>query len=315
MNPWNRPTQQQMNENQLAYLASQGNEQLNQAALQEMLAAQQGMQEVAAQQNIEVPKVNFFPSTHPDPRKARKRDIKQAYKLLQPAKRSIFSPFRWLFGRKYRYNKDTGTCVVDGANVAELIKHDNLYMRICDEDSGRSLWDMYWSNPVTGQPEAFIALDKVTSGKKMRGTYCPEHLHLYHLLCKWEAEEDRQNEMNPSRLRDKVKRGVSIVTVPVTSVKKKDPTPAMLQKYEPFFAELERDAGKTKGISVLHYANPQTGQNDVTMVVFDLRIFQLEMQQLKMPTQEFQALLNQEAVRVQNMQEQNIEGSALSPVV
>lgn len=89
----------------------------------------------------------------------------------------------------------------------------------------------------------------------------------------------------------------------------------MLQKYEPFFAELERDAGKTKGISVLHYANPQTGQNDVTMVVFDLRIFQLEMQQLKMPTQEFQALLNQEAVRVQNMQEQNIEGSALSPVV
>lgn len=55
----------------------------------------------------------------------------------------------------------------------------------------------------------------------MRGTYCPEHLHLYHLLCKWEAEEDRQNEMNPSRLRDKVKRGVSIVTVPVTSVKRK----------------------------------------------------------------------------------------------
>ena len=125
---------------------------------------------------------------------------------------------RWLFGRKYRYNKDTGTCVVDGANVAELIKHDNLYMRICDEETGRSLWEMYWQNPVTGQPEAFIAQDKVTSGRKLKGTYCPEHMHLYHLLVKWEAEEDKQNEMNPSRLRDKVKRGVSIVTVAISSV-------------------------------------------------------------------------------------------------
>lgn len=302
---FNRQPQQNLNEAQIASLAMQGNEQLTQAALQEMLMAQQGMQEVAAAKNIEVPKVNFYPSRHADPRKARKKDIKQAYKLLQPAKRSIFNPMRWLFGRKYRYNKDTGTCVVDGANVAELMKHDNLYMRICDEETGRSLWEMYWQNPVTGQPEAFIALDKVTSGKKMRGTYCPEHLHLYHLLCKWEAEEDKQSEMNPSRLRDKVKRGVSIVTVPVSSVKKKDPTPAMLQKYEPFFAELERDAGKTKGINVLHYANPATGQNDVTMVVFDLRIFQMELQQMNMPTQAFQELLNVENSRMQ----QNLDGA------
>ena len=253
------------------------------------------MQQVAQTQNIEVPKVNFFPSTHPDSRKARRRDIKQAYKLLQPAKRSIFNPMRW-FGNKYRYDKDTGVCVVDGCDVAELIKHDNLYMRICDEDTGRSLWEMYWQNPVTGEPEAFIARDKVTSGRKMRGTYCPEHLHLYHLLKKWEAEEDKQNEMNPNRLRDKVKRGVSIVTVPVQSNKKKDPTPAMLQKYEPFFAELERDAGKTKGISILHYKNPVTDVNDVTMIVFDLRIFQQELQALNTPTQAFQNLVAQQNI-------------------
>jgi hypothetical protein len=73
-------------------LATQGNEQLNQAALAEMMAAQQGMQQIAEAQNIEVPKVNFYPSTHPDPRKARRKDIKQAYKLLQPAKRSRLSP-------------------------------------------------------------------------------------------------------------------------------------------------------------------------------------------------------------------------------
>jgi hypothetical protein len=199
--------------------------------------------------------------------------------------------------------------VIDGCNCAALIQHDNLYMRICDEDTGRSLWEMYWQNPVTGQPEAFIARDKVSSGKKMRGTYCPEHLHLYHLLTKWEAEEDKQNEMNPNRLRDKVKRGVSIVTVPISAVKQKDPQPAMLQKYEPFFAELERDAGKTKGISILNYKNPATGINDVTMVVFDLRIFQNEMEQMNIPTADFQALLAQQ----QNLvQQPNLDVEGLS---
>jgi hypothetical protein len=301
---FNRP-QQNLTEAELAILASQGNNQLTQAALQEMLMAQQGMQQAAQVGNIEVPKVNFYPSRHADPRKARRKDIKQAYKLLQPAKRSIFNPVRLLFGRKYRYAKDTGTCVVDGCNCANLIQHDNLYMRICDDETGRSLWEMYWQNPVTGQPEAFVAQDNVTSGRKLKGTYCPEHMHLYHLLVKWEAEEDKQSEMNPSRLRDKVKRGVSIVTVPISSVKKDDPTPAMLKKYEPFFEELERDAGKTKGINVLHYANPATGQNDVTMVVFDLRIFQMELQQMNMPTQAFQELLNVENMKMQ----QNLDGA------
>ena len=303
-----------VNDAHIANLASQGNQQLTHAALQEMMAAQQGMQEIAESKNLEVPRVNFYPSRHADPRKARRKDIKQAYKLLQPEKRFLLSPLRWVWGLKYRYNKDTGTCVVDGCNCAELISHDNLYMRICDDDTGRSLWEMYWENPVTGHPEAFIAQDKVTSGRKMRGTYCPEHLHLFHLLRKWEDEEDKQNEMNPSRLRDKVKRGVSIVTVPVSSFKKKDPTPEMLKKYEPFFAELERDAGKTKGINVLHYANPLTGQNDVTMVVFDLRIFQQELIQLNQPTPAFEDLLAQESLKMQQNQ-QNIDVENLRPGV
>ena len=68
-----------VNEAHLASLAGQGNQQLTHAALQEMMAAQQGMQEIAATQNIEVPKVNFYPSTHPDPRKARRRDINRSW--------------------------------------------------------------------------------------------------------------------------------------------------------------------------------------------------------------------------------------------
>tara|TARA_R110000772_G_scaffold187527_1_gene298688 strand:+ start:62 stop:736 length:675 start_codon:yes stop_codon:yes gene_type:complete len=216
-----------------------------------------------------------------------------------PSKRNIFNPVRTVLGRKYRYNKQTNVCVVDGCDCALLIQYDNLYAKITDEDTGKNLWEMYWRNPVTGEAEAFIAKDKVTNGRKMRGTYCPEHLHLYHLLCKWEAEDEKVREANPRRLRDHVKRGVSVVTVPVASIAKKDPTPPMLEKYEPFFAELMRDSKKTKGISLIHYQNPMTKQNDVTMVVFDLRIFEHEMAMLNQPTAAFQNMMG-----VQNTLEQ-----------
>jgi len=41
--------------------------------------------------------------------------------------------------------------------------------------------------------------------------------------------------------------------------------------------ELEKDTKTYPGISLLHYKNPETGINDVTMIVFDLRLFQKEM--------------------------------------
>ena len=283
-----------VNEAHLMALAAQGNPQLNRAALMEQAVAQQQMQEIAQQKNLEVPKVNFYPSTHADPRKARKKDIRQAYKLLRPAKRNLLSPAR-LLGSKYLYNKQTHVCVVDGCDCSELIQHDNLYARICDEDTGRSLWEMYWQNPVTGEPSAFLAMDKVTSGRRMRGTYCPEHLHLYHLLCKWEAEQEKEKEMQPSRFKDKVKRGVSIVTVPVSTMKRDEiPVPEMLAKYEPFFELLERDSRLTKGININHYTNPMTGLNDITTVTFDLRIFQDELAKMQQPTPAFQQIINQQ---------------------
>ena len=275
----------------LLALSPQGNPTLSHGALVEQATSQAAMQEMAQNENIEVPKVNFYPSRHPDPRKARKQDIKQAYRLLRPTKRKWYSPLRWL-GGKYRYAKDTGTCVVDGCDCAELIKIENLYAKICDEDTGKSLWEMYWQNPITGEPEAFVARENVTSGRKLRGTYCPEHLHLYHLLVKWEKEQEKMDEANPRRLRDRVKQGVSMVTVPVASVVKKDPTPPMLQKYEPFFAQLQKDANKTDGITLIHHTNQLTGLNDVTMVIFDLRIFQHELEMANTPTAAFQALID-----------------------
>jgi len=281
-------------------LSQQGNPGFTHAALLEQAAAQQQMQRMAAERNIEVPKVNFYPSRHANPVKARKQDIKQAYRLLKPTKRSLVDPRRWGWGN-YRYNKDTAVCCVDGCNVMELIQHDNLYARISDEETAQTLWDLYWKNPVTGEPEAFIAREGVTSGRNMRATYCPEHLHLYHLLVKWEAEQDREDEMRPSRFRDKVKKGVSIVTVPVTSVTgaASGPQHPLITKYEPFFADITVDSRKTKGITMQHYANPVTGENDITTITFDMRMFQQELLEMTQPTQAFQDVLNQQAQVIQ----------------
>ena len=301
MSNWNQPQQNlgQVNEATLMALSQQGNPGFTHAALLEQAAAQQQMQRMATERNIEVPKVNFYPSSHPNPRKARKQDIKQAYKLLRPTKRSLIDPRRWGWGN-YRYNKDSAVCVIDGCNVMELIQHDNLYARITDEETGKSLWDLYWKNPVTGEPEAFIAREGVTSGRKMRGTYCPEHLHLYHLLCKWEAEEERENEMRPTRFRDKVRKGVSMVSVPVAAVAPTTgPAHPLITKYEPFFADISADARKSKGITMQHYANPVTGENDITTITFDMRMFQQELLEMAQPTQAFQEVLNQQTQVIQ----------------
>ena len=142
----------------------------------------------------------------------------------------------------------------------------------------------------------------------MRGTYCPEHLHLFHLLTKWEEEEDKEQKDTPRSIRDRVRRGVSTVAIPISVVKKKDNTPPMLQKYEKFFAELQKDSKAYSGINILHYRNPVTQLNDVTMIVFDLRIFQHELEQMEAQAAEaFQGMLQQQ----QQMQTQ--QSSIMAP--
>ncbi len=253
-------------QNDLLRLAAQT--QMSLAQMQQQATAQAAMTNVS--DHIEVPQVNFYPSQHPNPKKARRRDIKQAYRLLKPTKRSIFSPRRWLFGGKYRYNTNTMRCVIDGADVEHLLRMaGNIYEQIVDEETGQSLWDIYFKNPVTGEVEAFVARENVTSGRKMRGTYCPEHLHLYHLLCKWEKEEEAEQEASGGTLKAKLKKGVSVVAVPVNSIKKKDNTPPILAKYEQFFAMLKQD-----NIPITHFTNSATGMNDLVMIVFDMRQFQ-----------------------------------------
>ena len=252
-------------QNDLLRLAAQT--QMSLAQMQQQAVAQEKMSELST--HIEVPQVNFYPSKHPNPRKARKQDIRQAYKLLTPTKRSFFSLKR-LWGGRYRYNTNTMRCVIDGCDVEHLLRMaGNVYDQIIDEDTGKSLWELYFLNPVTGETEAFIAREKVTSGKKMRGTYCPEHLHLYHLLTKWEKEEEAEQEASSGTLKAKLRKGVSTVAVPVAAIKKKDNTPPTLARYEGFFQMLKQD-----NIPVTHLTNSATGMNDLVMVVFDMRQFQ-----------------------------------------
>ena len=75
--------------------------------------------------------------------------------------------------------------------------------------------------------------------------------------------------------------------------------PMFLEKYEPFFIEIEKDARHTNGISISHYTNPDSGINDLTTVTFDLRIFQNELAALEgnrpMNPQFSQMLANQQA--------------------
>jgi hypothetical protein len=234
-------------------------------------AQAQGAMLAAAEQNttIEIQRVNFYPSQHANPRKRRKQDIRQAYRLLKPMKRRWGSPRR-LWGGKYRYAKNTSQCCVDGCDVDNLLRCiGNVYDEIRDEETGKSLWDTYFTDPVSGQPRAFLAREGVTNGRQMSATYCPEHLHLYDLLCQWEAEEEAEHERNKGTLKDKLKRGITTVIVPISVVRKKDDTPERLVKYEEFFKMAHKD-----GIPVQHFTNKETGMNDMTVVIFDMRQFQ-----------------------------------------
>jgi hypothetical protein len=94
-----------------------------------------------------------------------------------------------------------------------------------------------------------------------------------------------------------MKKGVSIVTVPVGTMQSQEPSmPELVQKYEQFFQEIEKDSNRSKGINVWHIPNPETGMNDITMVQFDMRMFQKEAIEQQVAAQAaFNTVINQQA--------------------
>ena len=188
--------------------------------------------------------VDFKLSTHSNPKKARKQNIKRAVKALKPLKRPLF-----FFG--YRRTKGH-QCVVDGTNCV-------------DADYG-DLFDQYFRDPYTLQVRPFKPWTGVIPGRgrQMEGTYCPQHLALYHNLLEWLEQEEA--EADPGFFSKMAKKGVAFV--PIKKAEKKPEHP-LIVKYTPVFLEAQKD-----GIPVMHFRNPITGQNDITMLVFDNRVLQ-----------------------------------------
>ena len=270
MNPFSQTTGQPLNSQtsqEMLHVAA--NSQVPLAQLQQIAQAQNMMQDAAMQRHIEIPKVNFYPSNHGNPKKARRADIRQAYKLLAPTRRSMLSPRRYWFGGKYAFVGDATRCCVDGCDIDELLRAaGNVYEMIVDEESGTNLYEEYFKDPITGAPQAFQAREYVTSGRTLRATYCPEHLHLYHLLTKWERAEQEEEGGSPSSLKSKLNKGVSMVTVPVAGFAMKDNTPALLSSYEPFFNMMKQD-----NIPVVRIKDAM-GQDKMVIPIFDMAQFQ-----------------------------------------
>lgn len=174
-----------------------------------------------------VAQVDFAFSMHTDDKKRRRQNISRAIKALKPTKRSILSPRRWWFGGKWAHRLPT-QCCIDGVDCSNADYGDlrNHYMR---DVNGKMKKFQPWSGVLEGK------------GVPVPGTYCPQHLMLYHKLSEWLIEEDA--EADPRLLTKMMKRGITYI--PVVK-KRKQPEPALVQKWEPVMLEARND-----GIPVL----------------------------------------------------------------
>ena len=199
--------------------------------------------------NTVVAQVDFRLSEHPNPKKARRKNIKNAMDALRPTKRSIINPKRWLFRNRYLHTKPH-ECVIDGTN--------------CLHSDYGDLFDQYFRDPITLEVEPFTPWTGVSQGRgrRLEGTYCPQHMMLYHKLMEWIEQEE--NEADPGFFTKMAKQGVALVPI---RRQPKEPENPLIVKWTPIFKEAMKD-----GIQIVHYTNPVTKENDITMLVFDNRI-------------------------------------------
>mgnify|MGYP001158042509 FL=1 len=197
--------------------------------------------------NDVVTQVDFRLSDHPNPRKARKKNINAAMKALKPDKRFILSPKRWFRG-KFRHTKPH-ECVICG-------------IECMNADYG-DLFDEYFRDPVSLQISPFTPTAGVLPGRgrDLKGTYCPQHMMLYHNLMEWIEQEE---EEDPGFFTKMAKKGVAFVPIIRQPPAQEHP---LIVKWTPIFQEALKD-----GIQLVHYKNPITQENDITMLVFDNRV-------------------------------------------
>jgi len=197
--------------------------------------------------NDVVTQVDFRLSDHPNPKKARKKNIKAAIKALKPDNRFFLSPKRWTRG-KFRHTKPH-ECVIDGID--------------CTHGDYGDLWEQYFVDPHTMEPKPFQPTSGVLPlrGRGLNGTYCPQHMMLYHNLMEWIEQEEEEDTGFFTKM---AKKGVAFVPIIRPPEAPEHPT---IVKWTPYIQEMLKD-----GIQIVHYKNPITGENDITMLVFDNRV-------------------------------------------
>jgi hypothetical protein len=211
------------------------------------------------------PQVKFDFDQDPDPTKRRRKNIRNARKLLKPTK-------PWYFPFTSKFNEQ-GQCCVTGIRLAAL-GPDAYNKPLLDPDTlkptddGRTLSNHFFVDQITGQLTGFTALSGVDSGIPLRSSYCPELLQLYWLYTQWRQEQQLDNQSQMSVWLWKKKR---IKMVPIKErVKTNEGKPELVAALEPFFQLCLDNRGK--GIEITEYKNPLTGEVDLTSINLDLRV-------------------------------------------
>ena len=216
-----------------------------------------------------VPTVEIKLHSNPkNPAKARRKNIKMLRKVLRPP--------RYWFGlfSIYRYNGST-ECACCGVDCNRFMEGgDSAYAHIIDEDTRKSLADIYWFDDETGKYKKPHARTHGDIGDELNSTLCPAHLHIYHTLRKLVQEDELAGE----GLSRPVSQGTKFMRVPGLSMHKNRnrATSDSLIKYEPFFKMIQQDVQYQKGITLTQHPNPLSGVADLVTVTFDLRALQLQ---------------------------------------
>ena len=221
---------------------------------------------VGATTSVYYPQVNFEFDNDPDPVLRRKKNIKNARKVLMPAR-------KWMMPGFPKYN-EYGQCCVTGVQLTGL-GPDAFDKPLLDPDTlapgedGKTLFTKFFAD-VTGKPKAFVALMGVDTGSPLRSSYCPELLQLYWLFSQWKlAEEDEHmNERSSFLWR---KKRIKMVPKQIDTTER--PSPNLVQELEPFFQKCLEHEGK--GVQINQYQNSITGEVDLTTITLDLRVMRL----------------------------------------
>ena len=216
--------------------------------------------------SVYYPQVNFEFDNDPDPVLRREKNIKNARRVLMPAR-------RWgIPGTGPKYN-EYGQCCVTGVQLTGL-GPDAFSKPLLDPDTltpvdnGKTLFTEFFSDGHTGKPKAFIALMGVDTGSPLRSSYCPELLQLYWLFSQWKQQKEEESVNERSSFLWKSKR-IKMVPKQIDNTTKT--TPSIVKEFEPFFQLALKYEGK--GIGINQFINTTSGEVDLTTITLDLREF------------------------------------------